>query len=95
MPIYVYLDHKKAKYFSLSRKFHFSVALHVEEINVQLSVKAKIVLVFQIFKAIKTWTKRFWKGGVLYAGHHGWSVKKILDFKWYKKAGITLETISF
>ena len=36
-----------------------------------------------------------WKGGALYAGHHSSSVKKILDFKWYKKAGITLETISF
>ena len=28
-------------------------------------------------------------------GHHGCPTKKILDFKWSKKAEITLETISF
>ena len=31
-------------------------------------------------------------GGALYAGHHGWPMKKILVFKWSKKAKITLET---
>ena len=35
------------------------------------------------------------KRGALYIGHHGWPAKKILDFRWSKKAEITLETISF
>ena len=39
--------------------------------------------------------QRFWKGVALYVGHHGWPTKKILDFRWSKKAKITLETISF
>ena len=36
----------------------------------------------------------FWKGA-LYVGHHGWPKKKILGFRWFKKAEITLETIIF
>ena len=40
--------------------------------------------------------KYFEKGGdALYVGHHGWPAKKLLDFRWSKKAEITLETISF
>ena len=35
------------------------------------------------------------KRGALYVGHHGWPTKKILGFRWSKKAKITLETISF
>ena len=31
----------------------------------------------------------------LYVGHHGWPTKKILGFRWSKKAKITLETKSF
>ena len=31
----------------------------------------------------------------LYVGHHGWPTKKMLGFRWSKKAKITLETISF
>ena len=31
----------------------------------------------------------------LYVVHHGWPAKKKLDFRWSKKAEITLETISF
>ena len=27
--------------------------------------------------------------------HHGWPTKKILGFRWSKKAEVTLETISF
>ena len=34
------------------------------------------------------------KGG-FYVGHHVWPTKKILDFRWSKKAEITLETVSF
>ena len=37
----------------------------------------------------------FEKAGALYVGHHGWAAKKILVFRWSKKAEITLETISF
>ena len=37
---------------------------------------------------------RFWKEGVHYVGHHGWLTKKILDFRWSKKAKITLEAIT-
>ena len=37
----------------------------------------------------------FWKKVVLYVGHHGWSTKKILGFRWSKKAKITFWTISF
>ena len=35
------------------------------------------------------------KRGALYVGHHGWSTKKILGFRWSKKAKITLETKVF
>ena len=31
----------------------------------------------------------------LYVGHHGWPTKKILGFRWSRKAKITLKTISF
>ena len=37
----------------------------------------------------------FKRGGALYVGHHGWLTKKILDFRWSKKAKITLKAISF
>ena len=33
--------------------------------------------------------------GLLKVGHHGWLSKKILGFRWSKKAKITLETMSF
>ena len=39
--------------------------------------------------------QRFWKGVALYVVHHGWPTKKILGFRWSKKAKTTLETISF
>ena len=35
------------------------------------------------------------KRGVLYVGHHGWSAKQVLDFRWSKKVEITLETVKF
>ena len=35
------------------------------------------------------------KRGALYVSHHGWPTKKVLGFRWPKKAKITLETISF
>ena len=35
------------------------------------------------------------KGGALYVSYHGWPTKKLLGFKWSKKAKITLETKSF
>ena len=31
------------------------------------------------------------KKGALYVDHHGWPAKKILDFRWSKKAEVTLE----
>ena len=34
-------------------------------------------------------------GGAVYVGHHGWSTKKFLGFKWSEKAKITLETKAF
>ena len=34
-------------------------------------------------------------GGVLYVGHHSWPAKKMLSFRWSKKAKITLETKVF
>ena len=33
--------------------------------------------------------------GALYVGYHGWPVKKILGFRWSKKAEVTIETINF
>ena len=39
--------------------------------------------------------QRFWKRGALYVGHHGWLAKKMLGFRWSKKAKIKLETTSF
>ena len=35
--------------------------------------------------------QRFWKGGALYVGQHGWPGRKMLGFRWPKKAKITLE----
>ena len=37
---------------------------------------------------------RFCKEGELYVGHNIWPTKKILSFRWSKKAKITLETIN-
>ena len=37
----------------------------------------------------------FKRGGALYVGHHDWSAKKILGFRWSKKVEVTLETITF
>ena len=39
--------------------------------------------------------QRFWKVVALYVGHHGRPMKKILGFRWSKKAKITLETKTF
>ena len=39
--------------------------------------------------------QRFWKGVALYFGHHGWPAKKMLGFRWSKKAKITLGCMSF
>ena len=41
------------------------------------------------------WIQRFWKGGALYVSHHGWPATKVLDFRWFKKAEIALETKAF
>ena len=35
------------------------------------------------------------EGGALYVGHHGCTEKKMLGFRWSKKAKKTLKTISF
>ena len=35
------------------------------------------------------------RGGGVSVGHHGWPTKKILGFRWSKKAKIILETVSF
>ena len=35
------------------------------------------------------------KGGAFYVNHHSWSTKKILGFRWSKKANIKLETKVF
>ena len=35
------------------------------------------------------------KRRALYVDHHGWPTKKILGFRWSKKAKITLETKAF
>ena len=40
-------------------------------------------------------SRDFEKGVALYVGPHGWPTKKILGFRWSKKARITLESISF
>ena len=37
--------------------------------------------------------QRFRKEGALYVGHHDWPAKKILSFRWSKKAKIMLEAI--
>ena len=39
--------------------------------------------------------RKFSKWGALYVGHHDWPAKKILGFRWSKKAKITLKTTSF
>ena len=38
---------------------------------------------------------RDFEKGWLYVGHDAWPTKKILAFRWFKKAKITLETIIF
>ena len=37
----------------------------------------------------------FQRGEAFCVDHHGWPAKKILGFRWSKKAEVTLETISF
>ena len=44
---------------------------------------------------VQGWIQRFWKRGTLYVGHHGWLTKKLLSFRWSKKAKRTLETKVF
>ena len=39
--------------------------------------------------------QKFWKGGALKVGDHGWPTKNILGFRCSKEVKITLETISF
>ena len=48
-----------------------------------------------ILNTLQGWIQGFWKGVALYDCHHGWPEKKILGFRWSKKAKIMLETISF
>ena len=49
-----------------------------------------------IIKNISTGAdQKILKKGVLYDGHHGWLTKKILGFRWPKRANITLETKAF
>ena len=38
--------------------------------------------------------QRSGKQGALYVNHHGWPTKKIVGFRWSKKAKITLETMT-
>ena len=40
-------------------------------------------------------SRDFKKSEMLYIGYYGWSMKKILGFRWSKETKITLETISF
>ena len=60
----------------------------------QHSSKKKSEDVFLKGHVLQGRIQRFLKGA-LYVGHHGWPAKKILGFRWSKKAEITLETISF
>ena len=47
--------------------------------------------IFRVIGSEQGWIQIFRKG----VGHHGLPMKKILDFRWSKKAKITLEVISF
>ena len=38
---------------------------------------------------------RDFEKGALYVGHHGWPTKKLLGFRWSKKAKITVKLKSF
>ena len=49
----------------------------------------------ELLHSFQGWIQRFRKGVALYVGHHGWSTKKILSFRWPRKAKITLKTILF
>ena len=66
--------------------------------SITVSFRIKLTLKLTV-NNVKHYTQglmqRFWKGGALYVGHHGWPAKKRLGFRWSKKAEITLETISF
>ena len=67
---------------------------YAEEPNVAKTTSWGICTIWYILQ-IQGRIQRFWKGVALYVGHHGWPPKKILGFRWSKKAKITLETISF
>ena len=51
--------------------------------------------VFGWIRCIQGRIQRFWKGGSLYAGHHGWPTKKSLALRWSKKSKIMFETLRF
>ena len=75
---------------------HHSFTLNSQflyELKYKVCLSKTVCMIFHLLKQGRI--QRFLKGGALYVGHCGWPAKKILSFRWSKKAEVTLETISF
>ena len=78
----------------------FFVHLYIDIIYIYIYIYISYPSIYlsiypSIYLSIQGQIQRFWKGVVLYVGHHGWLMKKILGLRWSKKTKITLEIITF
>ena len=88
----------KVSFFNFVTKF--KLHLPQEFVKVKLYSSAKFyknwLKPLQNFVTLTRGRSRYFeKVGALYVGHHGWPTKKLLGFRWSKKAKITLETKAF
>ena len=85
--IYIYISYLSI-YLSIYQSIYLSIYLSIY-------VPIYLSMYLSIYLSIQGQIQRFWKGVVLYVGHHGWLMKKILGLRWSKKTKITLEIITF
>ena len=102
-----YSIHYELKIFPYSEVIHWSTTFKLTKVKEKWStIKFDVFVLSFIFfvpmsqiisfiSLSQGRIQRFWKGGMLYVGHHGWPARKILGFRWSKKAEIALETKAF
>ena len=73
----------------------FKIVIEEELLIKHYVVNHLILLKIRNMTDIQGWIQRFWIERTLYVNHHGWPTKKILGFRWFKKAKVTLETKVF
>ena len=77
----------------ISKDFPLKRTLRIKQSYVQLFVSIKHGYLHITYRGR---SRDFEKGeGALYVGRHGWPTKKILGFRWSKKAKTKLEIKSF